>query len=391
MRSEHLSIDGFGQFFNREFGPFDTPLTVIAGPNEAGKSTLVAFIITVLFGFQQKDDVLHIPALAGGKHGGRLSIIDDAGNRYMIQRHAGPGRSQGQVVVTREEGSPAEDGVLTRLLSAATPDLFRSAFAFDLEQLQSLRAADNTDISAAIYGAGLGVKNLSQTIAKFDDRMGTIFKPRGSTQPIEAIRRTLEDTDQRLLDISKNADKYDALLTRRAQAGIESGTIVQRMNALRDEQRKIERVQQGWAEWVRLATLDEQLANLPKIGDFPEDALARLEKAEAEVRAAEVEHDSAEQHLHDLLEHITTLQQDDAVFAHGEAITYLREHRTSVATTLSASPGYGRRRTRSMPNTRQCSATLARAGVNNVPAHLMSPFPSAMRCSSTHRRSRRTS
>ena len=127
----------------------------------------------------------------------------------MIQRHAGPGRSRGQVVVTREEGSPAEDGVLTRLLSAATPDLFRSAFAFDLEQLQSLRAADNTDISAAIYGAGLGVKNLSQTMAKFDDRMGTIFKPRGSTQPIEAIRRKLEDTDQRLLDISKNADKYD--------------------------------------------------------------------------------------------------------------------------------------------------------------------------------------
>ena len=338
MRIEHVSIDGFGQFFNREFGPFDTPLTVIAGPNEAGKSTLVAFIITVLFGFQHKDDVLHIPALAGGKHGGRLSIIDDAGNRYMIQRHAGPGRSRGQVVVTREEGSPAEDGVLTRLLSAATPDLFRSAFAFDLEQLQSLRAADNTDISAAIYGAGLGVKNLSQTMAKFDDRMGTIFKPRGSTQPIEDIRRKLADTDQRLLDISKNADTYDALLTRRAQAGIASGTIVQRMHALRDEQRKIERVQQGWAAWVRLATLDAQLANLPKIGDFPEDALARLEKAEAAVRAAQVEHDAAEQHLHDLLAHITTLQQDDAVFAHGEAITYLREHRTSVATTLSELP-----------------------------------------------------
>ena len=139
MKIEQLSIDGFGQFFNREFGPFDTPLTVIAGPNEAGKSTLVAFIINVLFGFQQKDDALHIPALAGGKHGGRLSIIDDAGNRYVIQRHAGPGRSQGHIVVTREDASPAEDGVLTRLLSAATPDLFRSAFAFDLEQLQSLR------------------------------------------------------------------------------------------------------------------------------------------------------------------------------------------------------------------------------------------------------------
>jgi uncharacterized protein YhaN len=339
MRIERLSIDGFGQFFAREFGPFDPVLTIIAGPNEAGKSTLVAFITNVLFGFQQKDEALHVPALAGGRHGGRLSVIDDAGNRYVIQRHAGPGRSQGHVVVTKEDGSPAEDGVLTRLLSAATPDLFRSAFAFDLEQLQSLRAADNTDISAAIYGAGLGVKNLSQTIAKFDDRMGAIFKPRGSIQPIEEIRRKLEDIDQRLLDISKNADKYDALLARREKAGLESEAILQRMTAIRDKQRKIERVQQGWADWVRLAMFDEQLAKLPLIENFPEDALARLEKAEAEVRAAQVEYETAEQHLDGLLEHAAAIHQDDAVFAHDEAIIYLRENRTTVATTVNDLPG----------------------------------------------------
>jgi uncharacterized protein YhaN len=68
MRIERLSIDGFGQFFAREFGPFDPALTIIAGPNEAGKSTLVAFITNVLFGFQQKDEALHVPALAGGRH-----------------------------------------------------------------------------------------------------------------------------------------------------------------------------------------------------------------------------------------------------------------------------------------------------------------------------------
>ena len=258
MKIEQLSIDGFGQFFNWEFGPFDTPLTVIAGPNEAGKSTLVAFIINVLFGFQQKDDALHIPALAGGKHGGRLSIIDDAGNRYVIQRHAGPGRSQGHIVVTREDASPAEDGVLTRLLSAATPDLFRSAFAFDLEQLQSLRAADNTDISAAIYGAGLGVKNLSQTIAKFDDRMAKIFKPRarGEVQDIEKIRSNLETIDQQLLAISKNADKYDALLARREQAGIEGEAITSALahfgtnSAKSSAYSKVGRNGYGWRRWT---------------------------------------------------------------------------------------------------------------------------------------------
>ena len=71
MKIEQLSIDGFGQFFNREFGPFDTPLTVIAGPNEAGKSTLVAFIINVLSALASSKrisfDALHIPRGYGGK------------------------------------------------------------------------------------------------------------------------------------------------------------------------------------------------------------------------------------------------------------------------------------------------------------------------------------
>ena len=75
------------------------------------------------------------------------------------------------------------------------------------------------------------------------------------------------------------------------------------------------------------------------IENFPEDALARLEKAETEVRAAQVEYDTAEQHLSNLLEHIVTLPQDDAVFAHDEAITYLREYRTTVAVTISDLPG----------------------------------------------------
>src|SRR5947208_2159377 len=115
MRIERLAIDGFGRFFEREFGPFDPALTIIYGPNEAGKSTLLAFIANVLFGFQQKDDALQVPALAGSRRGGRLTIVDDTENRYIIERHASAGRSAGNLLVTTDAGAPA-DGALERLL-----------------------------------------------------------------------------------------------------------------------------------------------------------------------------------------------------------------------------------------------------------------------------------
>jgi uncharacterized protein YhaN len=51
MRLEELFLDGFGHFHQRTFSPAGRPVTVFHGPNEAGKSTLLAFIRTILFGF----------------------------------------------------------------------------------------------------------------------------------------------------------------------------------------------------------------------------------------------------------------------------------------------------------------------------------------------------
>ena len=40
MKLHSLHIDGFGGFADRRFGPFEQPVTVFYGPNEAGKSNV---------------------------------------------------------------------------------------------------------------------------------------------------------------------------------------------------------------------------------------------------------------------------------------------------------------------------------------------------------------
>ena len=51
MRIDAINIDGFGTFSDRNFSQIDSPLTVIYGPNEAGKSTLLGYLRQILFGF----------------------------------------------------------------------------------------------------------------------------------------------------------------------------------------------------------------------------------------------------------------------------------------------------------------------------------------------------
>ena len=51
MRIHGLHVDGFGRFADWRRGPFERPVTLFHGANEAGKSTLLEFIRRLLFGF----------------------------------------------------------------------------------------------------------------------------------------------------------------------------------------------------------------------------------------------------------------------------------------------------------------------------------------------------
>ena len=96
MKITGLHIDGFGRFADRSFGPLERPVTVFYGPNEAGKSTLLAFIRRILFGFPSgRNRGNEYPPLAGGRHGGRVTIATDAGEVITIDRT--PGRGDGPV------------------------------------------------------------------------------------------------------------------------------------------------------------------------------------------------------------------------------------------------------------------------------------------------------
>ena len=144
MRLTELQIDGFGHFHGETISPLGREMTVLYGPNESGKSTLLAFIRSVLFGFPSRGRNEHYPPLDGGRHGGRIALKGDDGKNFSFERFAGA--HGGSCVLRTQAGERIEDPtVLRRLTGDATLDLFRNVFAFSLDEIQNEELMNNSE------------------------------------------------------------------------------------------------------------------------------------------------------------------------------------------------------------------------------------------------------
>ena len=70
MKITGLHIDGFGVWNGLSLDKFDDGLTLIYGPNEAGKTTLLEFIRSMLYGYSPARRN-YLPPVHGGDGGPR--------------------------------------------------------------------------------------------------------------------------------------------------------------------------------------------------------------------------------------------------------------------------------------------------------------------------------
>ena len=291
MRIQGFRIDGFGRFSDHSVGPFENPLTLIYGPNEAGKSTYLAFIRTILFGFPRRLGHRHYPPLSGGRHGGRIELAGGDGGRYVV--HRVQGRGAGPVTVTGGNGEVLDEGVLAQLLGHHGRDVFESVFAFTLEDLHSGDLLGKSSVNSQIYSAGMGVTKLPQAMKTLQAERATLFLKGGSVNRIARTARKLDEVEARLRGVASNAAEYGRLTTRlqEIESRLSDLKRVRRQGQSRLDHRR--QLQNAWEDWNDLIGVDRQLSELPVIDDFPDDGIRRLEALEERLRGARREYDSA--------------------------------------------------------------------------------------------------
>lgn len=278
MFIKDVHINGFGIFHNFYLRELSSGLTIIEGLNEAGKTTILAFIRAILFGFEDARSRNNpYPPLSGGEHGGTLTITTQSGEEFVITRSAGP--RGGTVKVTRPDGTLGGQEDLTSLLSRTSTDVFRTVFAFGLSELQEIETLTKGEVQAKIYSAGIGLagKSLPDVQKKLDQTIGKLFKVKGRAQVINKLLAERDELQQQLWMLTEHTDTYDKL---RRQHSDLTETIQGEEDAKRTDVERLQRVEnflKAWKDWVELRNAEEKLAALPVIDSFPPDGGERLD------------------------------------------------------------------------------------------------------------------
>ena len=287
MRIHDFHINGFGHFADVAAGPFDRPLTVFFGPNEAGKSTYLEFIRTILFGFPSRLGNQHYPPLNGGRHGGRMTLVDGDGSQYVVERTQG--RGTGPFTITTGEREPRDEATLARLLGHHGKDVFENVFAFTLEELHSEDLLKDGSVNSQIYSAGMGTTNLPAVLKQLKSNKDSLFLKSGSKQKIAETSNRLRQIDTQLREVSNNAVRYGELTTSLGQVDADLQKLQDRRRESRSRLDRQRQIESAWDHWAEYQETDQRLADLPVVKDFPVNGVSRLDALEQRLETARQE------------------------------------------------------------------------------------------------------
>ena len=160
MRIAELDITGFGVFREVAVRDMAPKVTVFEGHNEAGKTTLMAYIRAILFGFEgRRNGANRYEPARAGRHGGALVVETDDGRRYRIERFDSSARGRVKVsatfpfqrTVSEPESNRPDEEILRQLLYGTSKLLYQNVFAFGIGELERLDTLQAEEVSHHIY------------------------------------------------------------------------------------------------------------------------------------------------------------------------------------------------------------------------------------------------
>jgi uncharacterized protein YhaN len=201
-------LESYGIFSDWTLDNLGGGITVLHGPNEAGKSTLLHFIRGVLFGYPGKkyEGKGFVPKIRDGAHGGRLFIEADNG-RWTLERMVGQNRHPS---LFRPDDTRAEITELEGLLHHADKTLFKSVFTFELDDLVSLGGEDAEKVRDRLFSAGISGagKSASELFSELGGEKEELYKKSGRKTPLNLLFIELEALEKTKKELVAKTREY---------------------------------------------------------------------------------------------------------------------------------------------------------------------------------------
>ncbi|PAE25324.1 AAA family ATPase [Bacillus sp. 7894-2] len=290
-------------------------LQVIYGENEAGKSTIMSFIHSVLFGFPAKtQSELRYEPKEGAKYGGRITAVFPDRGKAVIERVKG--KASGDVSVLLEDGTRGGEGLLGELLHHIDKNLYQSIFSFNIHGLQNVNQMKGEDLGRYLFSAGsLGTDHLVTAENILQKELESRFKPNGKKPTLNVKLKEMKQLHRDLKKAEQNNEHYWILLQEKDSIANDLQRI---QHELEQYQQKLSRLKE-WKEFYPLLAMEQELIKeRGRFGDvsFPADGLSLLEKLESLIKPLEGRRASLESRINILEQELESSQPDLLLLNH---------------------------------------------------------------------------
>ncbi len=328
MRIDGIEIERFGAWRNFSQSLHPQGLSVIYGPNEAGKTTLLRFIRGILYGFPTDDapqarrnrrqdamsGSLRLRHREQSYHVHRVSRGDDAG--LISIRGLEPGQSPGRV--------------LGEVLSGTDEKLFQSVFAVGLPELQEFATLAEDEVARHLYGMTLGPQGqlLMELPRRIERELERTWPKEGGKGIAGELQEKHRELTQQLQGYKPQRDRYRTLIRQKGEVEHKIAGYKAHHSELQMQLRGHQFMAKVHPAWERVRNHRRELAGIPDLRSFPTDGLGRLDRLETDRDSALRTRDDLQRDLREINKQIQATVSDDSIRRFAGSIRALSEQRS---------------------------------------------------------------
>lgn len=338
MKLRQLRINGFGHLHGMDIA-LQGPATVLYGPNEAGKSTLLGFIRSMFFGIPTRAmSAQRFEPVQGGSHGGVLVITADDGAQWSIERYASSGGSSKnaagmrggerlRILRTDSVGGVSEwsqEDLQRELLGGMSREMYNQLFAVSLTELQEVSALRSEEMSRFLFHAGIGggssvLRGEKQLLQEMDK----LYRPRGRIQEIPRMIQSFEQLEEEAAAMKLLLPRYNEVLAELDQVTQQLTEQEEDLAELDRELAGVKRAAKLVHEWAKREHIRLELAGLTGMKNFPEQGLQRYQVIQTEKERQRLEKREMDRRIEALQQEFSSLSVPSRLIDQENAIRLL--------------------------------------------------------------------
>ena len=260
-----IRMTSFGAFKDKVVGPFSPHLNVVFGRNEAGKTTVSAFVRGVLFGWEEARGTRNTYRPSNAERAGSL-IFAEAGGDGSASAPSDQEPASREWELSRIRNSDGLKGDAS-LVADIDKETYTTMFSLNSDELRTLRGTTNVTAKLLTAGSGTG-SSPTEALAEIQRRLAELTS-RSSSAPdsLANLAAEIADVRARLSQAYDEAANVRHLDKEFAELEPERAEMLQRIEAAND------RIERLTAQRAAVERIDQQLLELRRQRDaLREDA-----------------------------------------------------------------------------------------------------------------------